>query len=229
VQIAYSILCAGSADMHKVIVQKKDDDQAVARQAIAGKTAGLDLTAYQRQKELTQREAKKKMLVAFVAENECTFDYIKQAFQYYADLPKERRIKGRIKFPDFCKALNVEPISEYRILHSLFDNEESQEVDFREVLLSMMNFIDVNKELRIRFSFTMFDDKKTGYITQKEVEEILRGNHMISLASVARKAETIMKQATASTSGSITMNELVVIAKKFPNILLPTIGATAAK
>ena len=31
-----------------------------------------------------------------------------------------------------------------------------------------------------------------------EVEEILRGNHMISIASVQRKAETIMKQVSIS-------------------------------
>lgn len=216
----------GNADMHKVIVQKRDDEILADKQAMGGKTTGLDLTTYQRQKEMTQREAKKKMLISFIAENEITFDYIKTAYQYFADMPKEKRMRGRIKFPEFCKALAVEPISEYRILHSLFDSEESQEVDFREFLLSMLNFVEVNKELRMRFSFTMFDERKSGFITQKEIEEILRGNHMISLASVHRKAETIMRQASATTSGSITMNELVVIAKKFPNILLPSIGIT---
>lgn len=58
------------------------------------------------------------------------------------------------------------------------------------------------------------------------MEEILRGNHMISLASVQRKAETIMRQASANSAGAITMNEFVVISKKFPNILLPAVGAS---
>ena len=91
----------------------------------------------------------------------------------------------------------------------------------------------VRKDERVAFSFTMFDEAKTGFISQRcalilylsiylsiylllcgnlilwnsclamcacagsassEVEEILRGNHMISIASVQRKAETIMKQ-----------------------------------
>lgn len=62
---------------------------------------------------------------------------------------------------------------------------------------------------------------KTGYIAQREVEEILKGNHMISLESVKRKAETIMRQASKNAQGAMTANEFVVVSKKFPNILLP--------
>ena len=83
-----------------------------------------------------------------------------------------------------------------------------------------------------------------------ELEMILRGNHMVNLLTVKRKAETIMRQVQTSTSSAsvmtssaggtggtggvgggagmvgITMNELVVISKKFPNILLPTLNLT---
>ena len=75
----------------------------------------------------------------------------------------------------------------------------------------------------------MFDKKKTGFISIKEVEEILRGNHMISVASVQRKAQTIMKQASTNQSGFITCNEFVVVSKKFPNILLPVLNAAALR
>jgi hypothetical protein len=47
---------------------------------------------------------------------------------------------------------------------------------------------------------------------------------MLSIASVRRKADTIMKQANSNKSGSITMSEFVVVSKKFPNILLPSVG-----
>ena len=73
---------------------------------------------------------------------------------------------------------------------------------------------------------------------------------MVNLLTVKRKAETIMRQVQVQTSTSsasaslmtssagmsgggvgvgmvgITMNELVVISKKFPNILLPTLNLT---
>jgi len=213
-------------NLHKEVSAARDKELMEEKQALAGKSVGLDLRAFQRQKELTARERKKKVLAYFVQDNEVTFNYIKASYQNFLDIPNDRRPGGRIRFEEFCRSLQVEPITEYANMHKLFDTEELGDLDFREFLLSMMNFVEVEREIRIRFTFTMFDELKTGYITKKEVEEILRGNHMISLASVQRKAETIMRQASANSAGSITMNEFVIISKKFPNILLPAVGAT---
>jgi Ca2+-binding EF-hand superfamily protein len=214
----------GKKDMIQQVNAGKEELVLEDKMINAGILKSNDLTAYQRQKEMTQRESKKNMLVSFVADNEVTIDYIKSSYQAFLFLPKSRRMGGRIKFPDYCEVLQVEPIQEYQRLHSLFDSEELGDLDFREFLLSMLNFIPVDREIRIRFSFLMFDELQTGYISQKEVEEILRGNHMISLASVQRKAETIMKQASKNKNGTITSNEFVVVSKKFPNILLPSVG-----
>lgn len=215
-----------SVDMYREVERMKNEEINKKQQAVVGKVQGLDFSAHHRQKEMSGREAKRKLLVGFVTDNEVTFDYIKLSHQSYLALPLEMRLRGKLKFDEFCQVLAVEKISEYRILHDLFDTEELQEIDFKEFLLSLMNFVDIDKEIRMRFSFSMFDEMQTGFITEQEIEEILRGNHMISLASVKRKAETVMKQASKNSSGSITSNELVVISKKFPNILLPTIGVT---
>lgn len=214
----------GVVDMHKDVNRINDEAIMKEKQSLAGKVQGLDLTSFQRQKEMTTREVKKKMIISFVADNEVNFDYIRQSYTEYLELPKELRPNGRIKFPEFCSVLNIEPITEYKNLHAYYDTEELGNMDFREFLLSMMNFAHIDRDTRIKFSFQMFDEEKTGYISQKEVEEILRGNHMISIASVKRKADTIMKQANKNNSGSITLNEFIVVSKKFPNILLPAIG-----
>ncbi len=218
----------GVVDMHKEINADKDEELMREKQAMAGKSQGLDLTAFQRQKEMTLREQKKKMIISFVADNEVNFEYIKQSYLEYLELPKERRSNGRVKFSEFCKVMRIEPITEYKHLHAFYDSEELGDMDLREFLLSMLNFVEVDKDARIRFSFAMFDETKSGYISQREVEEILRGNHMISLASVQRKAETIMKQANSTTTGAITINEFSVVSKKFPNILFPSVGYTPA-
>ena len=81
-------------------------------------------------------------------------------------------------------------------LHSFYDTEEMGDMDLREFLLSMMNFVDVSalgdtaiddvscyamcvyvcmyvcmyqvrKDERVAFSFTMFDEAKTGFISQR--------------------------------------------------------------
>ena len=66
-----------------------------------------------------------------------------------------------------------------------------------------------------------------GFIGRREVEEILRGNHMINISSVQRKADTVMRQIPGGSNGKLTMNEFVNICKKFPNILIPTVGVQA--
>jgi len=223
----------GLADMHKEINRDKESDLLRDKQAVTGKTsaaAALDLSAFQRQKELLAREAKKKMLLAFIVDNELTFDIIRQAHEAFLELPLDQRPNGRLKFDIFAQVMRVETIAEYRQLHSLYDDEEMGDMDIREFLLSLMNFVSVEKEDRIRLSFEMFDEGKTGFIGLKEVEEILRGNHMLSLASVKKKAETVMRQArAANASGAITLKEFLIVSKKFPNILFPTAGIAVNK
>lgn len=87
----------------------------------------------------------------------------------------------------------------------------------------------MNRDDRIHFSFTMFDDQLTGYISKRDIIEILRGNHMVALTSVLRKADTIMKQAAVTPGGLMTLNEFIVISKKFPNILIPSLQTQIKK
>ena len=214
----------GMVDIAKEVDNAREAAYQEEKNLLNANIKGTDLSAFQRQKEMTQREAKKKMLVTFVYDNELNFNSIQAAFREYMALPRSKRPLGRVKFEEFVKCLGVDAIQEYRNLHALFDNEELGDLDFREFLFSLMNFITVDREARVRFSFKAMDEDQTDYIAQREVEEILRGNHMVSLASVKRKAETILKQALSVRPGCISENELVIVSKKFPNIMLPNIG-----
>lgn len=216
----------GLVDMHKEVNAEKDAELLKDKQILTGKSQGLDLQTFQRQKEITQREQKKRMILSFMDDNEATFEYIQQSYSNFVEIPMERRPGGRVKFDDFCQIFKIEPITEYRKLHAFYDDEETGDMDVREFLLSMMNYIsNLDKEVRLKFTFEMFDELKTGYIAQREVEEILRGNHILTIQSVQRKAETIMKQANSTKSGSITLKEFLVVSKKFPNILFPSAGS----
>lgn len=218
----------GGVDMHKEISKEKDNEVMKEKQALAGKVSGVDLTAFQRQKEITVREQKKKMIVQFVIDNEVDFIFIKRCHSKFLDLPFEKRPNGRIRFDEFCLVCDIEPIQEYKNLHNYYDTEEMGDMDLREFFLSMMNFIEVEKDERIKFSFEMFDELKTGFISIPEIERILSGNHILSITSIKRKAETIMKQANtrrdSTSAAAINMKEFVVVSKKFPNILLPAVG-----
>lgn len=209
----------GGADMHKAVVAANDVLAEKERQALTGKAGGMDLSAFQRQKEMILRESKKKAFHSYVVDNETDFDSIRTSYYFYLELPKTKRVGGRVDFDIFCQTLRIEPITEYKMLFNLFDSEEMGDVDLREVLCTMLNFVEVGREERLKFQFEMYDEAKSGFISRKEVEEVLRGNHMLS--SVTRKADTIMKQATTTDTGTITLPEFIVVSKKFPNILLP--------
>lgn len=76
--------------------------------------------------------------------------------------------------------------------------------------------------MQVQLTFTLFDEDHSGTISEEELVEILKANHMVSNdAQVRKKAKTIMAQGDADGSGEIDLEEFVVIAKKFPNILFP--------
>lgn len=70
-------------------------------------------------------------------------------------------------------------------------------------------------------SFRIFDDDHNGFLTEEELIQMLKANHMTTEANVLKKAKTIMKQADVDGDGHINLEEFVVISEKFPNILFP--------
>lgn len=48
---------------------------------------------------------------------------------------------------------------------------------------------------------------------------VLKANHLATAKAVAKKAQTIMRQADADGSGTLTFDEFLVVAKKFPNLV----------
>jgi len=189
----------------------------------AGKQDEMDSATYARQKEMQNRDMKKKMILNFLGDHEYDYDSLRLSYQRYEDLPKEERLKGMVDFTQFCDLLKIDHINENNRLFSLFDPERSGVISFKEFLLSSFNFVDVTKETRLLFTFKMFDEEKSGYLSLKEIREVLIGNHMMSEQMVERKAQTIMRQAVANESNTITESEFLVVSKKFPNIILPTI------
>lgn len=54
---------------------------------------------------------------------------------------------------------------------------------------------------------------------QEELVAVLKANHLSTGKAVAKKAQTIMRQADADESGTLTLDEFLVVAKKFPNLV----------
>mmetsp|Transcript_38486 Transcript_38486/g.86385 ORF Transcript_38486/g.86385 Transcript_38486/m.86385 type:complete len:112 (+) Transcript_38486:3-338(+) len=108
-------------------------------------------------------------------------------------------------------------------MFQLFDNDGDGTVDIREFVLGMCNFTNMERDKRVRFIFEVFDEDRSGFLSLAELVAVLKANHLQSQPdAVRRKAETIMKQTDKDGSGTLTLDEFLVVSKKFPNILFPT-------
>lgn len=222
----------GDADLLKEMATAKEHEILADKTELSlvsknqGVTDGADLSTHHRQREMLLRESKREALTSFTIDVELDFEEVQLIYAKYQGLMNEQpMLAGLIPFEMFCGLFKVEPISEYKHLFSLFDEEELQRVNFKEFLLSLLNFIEVDKDKKVKFAFQMYDERRTNFISLTEVELILKGNHMLGIDSVVKKAETIMKQSTSSSKGFVTLDEFQAISRKFPNILFPVFQA----
>ena len=192
----------------------KSDDTMASKPEDAAKS-------FERQREMAARDLKRRMLTQFVSENQIGPTEVGFAWEKYTHQPPERIEGGVIDFELFCELLQVEPTGEYHKLFGLFDGDGSGDVDIKEFILGLCNFVDMDNDKKCRFIFELFDDDHSGFLAMSELEEILMANHMQSRKACQRKAQTIMRAADIDGSGAISLAEFIVCSAKFPNILFP--------
>ena len=109
----------------------------------------------------------------------------------------------------------------------MYDYKSAGLIEASEVLIALANFTGAGKEDKLKFAFMTFDEAGNSVITKAELIKILKANHMArSDTEVARKAETIMAQANKEGDGIISFDEFLIVSKKFPNILFPSLDVS---
>jgi len=169
------------------------------------------------------KQDKSRFMRLFVADNDIHFSSIKRAYEKFQFLDAEKT--GMVTFDGFCDLMEVDGTGEYLKMFTLFDPENSGSIDIKQLFLGMNNFTQATKEARIEFAFKIYDADNSGSLSEGELVEILKANHLAKDdKQVMKKAKTIMKQADRDGDGSLNLEEFIVISKKFPNILFPALG-----
>lgn len=166
------------------------------------------------------KDEKRKLMKRFVEDNSPNLELLMRIARRFRQMQRDS-----LDFDDFCALFEVEPTGEYRRLFALYtpDGQSDDGADLREILLSVVNFVGgVDRKQRVQFCFEIFDDDHNGFITEDELVNILKANHMTTEAQVKKKAQTILKQADDNGDGKMSLDEFYVIAKKFPNLLFPS-------
>ena len=107
------------------------------------------------------------------------------------------------------------------MLFSLFDAENDGDVDLKEFLLGMCNYVPMDVSERIDMCFDLYDEDKSGFVSLSELTKILQANHMQSKGEVQKKADTIIQQSDKDGSGTLSRSEFDIVAAKFPSVLFP--------
>eukprot|EP00804_Cyclotella_cryptica_P028942 CCRYP_012375-RA/>CCRYP_012375-RA protein AED:0.48 eAED:0.19 QI:0/0/0/1/1/1/2/0/93 len=87
--------------------------------------------------------------------------------------------------------------------------------------MSFSNFVGFSSEDKCRLAFDMYDVDRSGYLSLDEIESLMMSTHLKNRDVIKNRAATLMKSADTDNSGGITIDELIVAAERFPNILFP--------
>ena len=140
----------------------------------------------------------------------------------YADPSAVNSSSFHVEYDGFCELMPVfSTTSESHLIYDLIRNGASY-VDGRELIMSFSNFVGFSNEDKCRLAFDMYDDDRSGYLSLDEIEAMMMSTHLKSRDVIKKRAFTLMKSADTDNSGGITINELIVSAERFPNLLFPS-------
>lgn len=167
-----------------------------------------------------KRNQKIKILNEFVKENNIKYESIKKANKIFLSIDKDN--SGVIDYTEFCEILQIGPTFSSQQTFILYDYDKCGLIEIRDFLISILNFTDISREERLKFSFGLFDLELNGIITHSELLKIIKNNHLGSYDSeVIRKVQVIITQVDKNGNGVITFDEFIDSSRKFPNIFFP--------
>ena len=103
----------------------------------------------------------------------------------------------------------------------MFDNDRSGLVDLKEFIIGLSNVSQTGRDNKVKFAFQIFDLDGSGYIDENELRKIVKATNMASEKQLDRKVKWLMSQVDKNNDGTISFDEFVLLARRFPNIVFP--------
>lgn len=210
----------------RIMVINPDPSRPMERVEEKDPKESTSISEEERRELVKLKQQKKQLMSQFQEDNEFQMERLNRIFAQYQNLEVEE--EAMIDIDEFAQLFQIDLTGQYRKLFELFaekpqDNNKAGEdkINIKEFLLGLCNFISADKTERVKFCFKLFDDDHNGYITEDELINILKANHLSTPAQVERKAKTILKQMDDDGDNRIDLQEFLLISKKFPNILFP--------
>lgn len=107
---------------------------------------------------------------------------------------------------------------------SLFDDDGSGELDFREFVVSLWNYLTADKLSLISFAFDVYDADRSGTIDTTEFGSMLKEvyGEKMKTNSHAIKIQEKIKNFSGISPGQVSKHEFVSFCRTHPALLFPT-------
>ena len=128
---------------------------------------------------------------------------------------------GLVDINAFCSLLQVGRNEFVERLFAMFDNDRSGLIDLKEFIIGLSNVSQTGRDQKVKFAFQIFDLDGSGYIDNDELRKIVKATNMASEKQLDRKVKWLMSQVDKNNDGTISFDEFVVLARRFPNIVFP--------
>eukprot|EP00600_Ochromonadales_sp_CCMP1393_P004597 CAMPEP_0174970170 /NCGR_PEP_ID=MMETSP0004_2-20121128/9217_1 /TAXON_ID=420556 /ORGANISM="Ochromonas sp., Strain CCMP1393" /LENGTH=550 /DNA_ID=CAMNT_0016219837 /DNA_START=168 /DNA_END=1820 /DNA_ORIENTATION=- len=120
---------------------------------------------------------------------------IKQMFKVFRAVDVDG--SGTIALPELLVHIDLERTNFTKRIFSIFDEDKSGEIDFREFVLSLWNYCTLTKSTLDMFAFDLYDKDGSGELDAKEVQKMLQeiyGTNNVKNDFLAKSVEKDIKE-----------------------------------
>lgn len=133
---------------------------------------------------------------------------------------------GQISLTEMLDHLDVDRTSFAKRVFSIFDEDLSGEIDFREFVLSMWNYCTLTRNTLILFAFDLYDADNSGFIEPDEVKKMLKDVYGRKFKDSKHARKIFVKLTAASNdlgsrSDAVSVPEFEQFSKTHPALLYP--------
>jgi Ca2+-binding EF-hand superfamily protein len=128
---------------------------------------------------------------------------------------------GEITIDEFHTHWQLKPTKFSTRVFDAVDLDRSQALNFREFIVGVWNFLRLDVEALVNFTFGLIDADKSGDLDKAECEALVR--MLYDTDEVSKKLSSVIQKMDANGDDSITAAEFSAFCKKAPSLIKPAV------
>jgi Ca2+-binding EF-hand superfamily protein len=116
-----------------------------------------------------------------------------------------------------------------RAMCAFFSDDRTGKARLRSVIIALAAALDkADRTEKIKFAFSVCDPQKRGFISRADLTDILRATLLTLPEQEIQRRAALLIAASLSSDARIEFSQFIAVAKKFPNVIFPTLRAGAS-